>query len=260
MSAVQYDYLRKIYPDERENHVIFYEDTHKYVIDGEDNYISVTTFNHSHFEEFDADKIISNMRKGKNWVKSKYYGMTDDEIKKLWDDNRIDASTKGTKMHLDIEGFYNKIDVSNDSIEYGYFKKFHEDHKDITPYRTELIVYDKDLRMSGSVDFIVLNDDGTYDIYDWKRSRNISKTSPGGKFGNKDCIEHIPDSNYWHYSLQLNTYKQIIQKNYNKKIRDMWLVCLHPDNDNKSYKKIKVVDLENEVFDLFQLRIDSLKN
>ena len=151
------------------------------------------------------------------------------------------------------------IDVSNDSIEYGYFKKFHEDHKDITPYRTELIVYDKDLRMSGSVDFIVLNDDGTYDIYDWKRSKNISKTSPGGKFGNKGCIEHIPDSNYWHYSLQLNTYKQIIQKNYNKKIRDMWLVCLHPDNDNKSYKKIKVVDLENEVLDLFQLRIDSLK-
>ena len=47
------------------------------------------------------------MRKGKNWVKSKYYGMTDDEIKKQWDDNRIDASTKGTKMHLDIEGFHN---------------------------------------------------------------------------------------------------------------------------------------------------------
>ena len=56
------------------------------------------------------------MRKGKNWEKSKYYGMTDDEIKKLWDDNRIDASTKGTKMHLDIEGFYNNIDVQINAL------------------------------------------------------------------------------------------------------------------------------------------------
>ena len=69
----------------------------------------------------------------------------------------------------------------------------------------------------------------------------------GGKCGNKKCIEHLPDTNYWHYCLQLNTYKAIIEEKYGKKVTDLFLVCLHPDNNNKSYKRIKVVDLQSEV-------------
>jgi len=32
------------------------------------------------------------------------------------------------------------------------------------------------------------------------------------------------------------------------------LVCLHPNNENKSYQRIKVLDLQKEVKDLFDLR------
>ena len=34
----------------------------------------------------------------------------------------------------------------------------------------------------------------------------------------------------------------------------MYLVCLHPNNENKSYQRIKVLDLQKEVKDLFNLR------
>ena len=51
--------------------------------------MSVTTWNHSHFAHFDADKIITKMMNGKNWKPGyKYYGKTREEIKKMWDDNR----------------------------------------------------------------------------------------------------------------------------------------------------------------------------
>ena len=75
---------------------------------------------------------------------------------------------------------------------------------------------------------------------------------------NKECIEHLPDTNYWHYCLQLNTYKHLIEKNYGKKVKEMYLVCLHPNNQNKNFQRIKVCDLSQEVNDLLQLRKDDL--
>ena len=75
--------------------------------------------------------------KGKNWSTSKYFGMTKDEIKKQWDDNRDQAAAAGTKMHYDIECFYNNMEVKNDSVEYSYFNKFYDDYKQLEAHRTE---------------------------------------------------------------------------------------------------------------------------
>ena len=121
------------------------------------------------------------------------------------------------------------------------------------------MVYHEELRLAGSIDMIFENEDGSLQIYDWKRCKDIVKTNGFGKCGNKECIEHLPDTNYWHYCLQLNTYKAIIEEKYGKKVTDMFLVCLHPDNSNKSYKRIKVVDLQSEVKDLFDLRAKELQ-
>ena len=50
MSAEQFTYLSEKNPHERDNHIVFDEPTHVYTVDGDSNYMSVTTFNHSHFE------------------------------------------------------------------------------------------------------------------------------------------------------------------------------------------------------------------
>ena len=95
------------------------------------------------------------------------------------------------------------------------------------------------------------NEDGTLQIYDWKRCKEIKKVNAWGKSATTPGIEYIPDTNYWHYCLQLNTYKKILEEKYGKTVTDMYLVCLHPNNKNENYLRFKVVDLQDELEELF---------
>ena len=90
-------------------------------------------------------------------------------------------------------------------------------------------------------------------IYDWKRCREITKTNAGNKFATHPAIEHLPDTNFWHYALQLNIYKYILQNKYGKTVTDLYLIVLHPEAP--SYKRIKLPDLQGEVAELFEERI-----
>ena len=249
-------YLAEKFPHERDSHIQFDEGPHIYTIDGDSDFMSVTRWNHSHFPHFNAGKIIKNMMKSKNWKNSKYFGMEPDAIKKLWRDNGQSASKAGTKMHYDIECYYNDMDVEvdEDCVEFGYFEAFERDFgSTMQPHRTEWMVWDKELQLAGSIDMIFKNDDGTLSIYDWKRCKEIKKTNSFESASTK-CISHFPNSNYWHYSLQLNTYKYLLEKNYGETIKDMYLVCLHPNNSNDSYQRIKVPDLQPEIEELMELR------
>ena len=90
--------------------------------------------------------------------------------------------------------------------------------------------------------------------------KKLKKTDSFMKFAKTDCISHIPDTNYWHYALQLNTYKTIIEEKYGKNVTKLCLVCLHPDNKNKSFQLIPVPDLEKEIKELFELRMNELSH
>ena len=252
-------YLAKLNKHERDNHVTFDEGPHIYNIDGDESFMSVTTWNHSHFAKFDADKIIKNMMKSKKWKQSKYFGQTPTEIKALWKNNGLESSKAGTKMHYDIECFYNKMEIENDSIEYKYFLEFHKKIKKMKPYRTEMIVWDKDLKLCGSIDMLYEHEDGRLSIYDWKRCKEIKTADNYGKTSTTECIDHLPDTNFWHYSLQLNTYRYLLEKNYGKKIKGMYLVCLHPNNPNGSFLKYKVPKLDDEINSLMKLRLSMVK-
>jgi hypothetical protein len=258
MNLTEPTYLAKINAHERDSHVIFDEGPHIYTVDGDSSFTSVTTWNHSHFGHFDADKIIDNMMNGRNWKPGyKYYGMTKDEIKASWDKNRDESAAAGTKMHYDIECYYNLMDIKNDSIEYKWFLQFDDWVKretNMLPYRTEMIVWDKELKLCGSIDMMYMNECGEIELYDWKRCKEIKKTS-WNKYSTTECIGHLPDSNYWHYSLQLNTYKYMLEKNYGLKVNGMYLVCLHPNNKTKTFMKIKVPVLEEEIKDLMALKL-----
>ena len=245
-------HLKNLNPHERDQRIEFDEPTHVYTIDGDSGYTSVTTWNNIHFEHFDADQIIRNMMNSPKWPTNKYYGKTPDEIKALWNKNRDESASAGTKLHYDIECFYNKSHVENTSIEYQYFKNFLEEFPELNsrPYRTEWTVFHEEWRLAGSIDMIFENEDGTLQIYDWKRCKDIRKTSQWGKFAITPCIEHIPDTNYWHYCLQLNIYKAIIESKYGKKVTDMYLVCMNPENKKKNYERIAVANLQEELNEL----------
>lgn len=260
----------------RDAGIVFDEEPHIYTIlnDPQSEYTSVTTWNHSHFAEFDADKIIDKMMSNKErWKKSKYYPKTKEQIKAEWEAAGKEASELGTRMHKAIELYYNNESRQNDephngndklqsdeqqgdkpqngNDEFRYFLEFARDFKHLKPYRTEWMIYDTELKFAGSVDMLFENPDGTLEIYDWKRSKEIKMDNPW-QSSHTLCIQHLPDCNYVHYCLQLNTYREMLERNYQVKIGGMYLVILHPTQT--TYQRIKVQDLREEIRDLFAYR------
>ncbi len=79
----------------------------------------------------------------------------------------------GTETHALIETFYVTGEIVPQewrAKELAQFLKFRLDRPEIQPYASELVLYDEELRIGGSVDFISRNPDGSLDIYEWKRS------------------------------------------------------------------------------------------
>ena len=245
------DYLATKHSHPLDCHIEFDEPTHTYTIDGDNGYTSVTTWVHSHFSKFDADKIIDKMMSGRNWSTSKYFGQTRDDIKLIWEVNRDAAAKAGTALHSDIEKFYNNVSHANISDEYYQFENFVKDTS-LEPYRTEWMVFDKEMKIAGSIDMTFILPNGNLMIYDWKRSKGINRNTPYETYSNTDCISHLPDTNFWHYALQLNMYKTILERNYGKHIDKMMLVCLHPDQ--KNYKLFEVPELDHELGELIDIR------
>ncbi len=262
MSAISNEELIK----SRDEALSYNDKYHAYTV-GDTSYVSCTTFLHKFFQPFDPDKIIGLMKRGKDWKKSEYYGLSSTEIKDMW----TNAANKGTKLHLCIETYLNFIQANPSSCEetralavsaaehtfddgsetaicnspeWSYFLKFWKDADiDYEPYRTEWKIWsNKDdgvtattsdfsqfCNIAGGIDCILRRKkDGKFFIFDWKRSKSIRK------FNNFQRalppIQHLDDCNYIHYSLQLNLYKTLIEKNYGIKIEGMFLVILHPSN------------------------------
>lgn len=242
-------YLAELNSHERDQYILFEEIGHKYTIKGKMGYTSVTTLISKLFEHFDANKIIDKMMlntKKMSDPSNVYFGMSKQEILAVWSKNGKNASEKGTAMHANIENYYSQIESDDGSIEYGFFKNFLTDFPDLKEYRTEWCVYDEDLKICGSIDMIFENEDGSLQIYDWKRVKSIDFENFDHK---KVCLipglENIPDSNYFHYSIQLNIYRYLLEKNYCKKVTDLYLVVFHPNQQN--YERIEVSMLDEEI-------------
>jgi ATP-dependent exoDNAse (exonuclease V) beta subunit len=249
------DYLAKLNEHPRDKNIQFFEKDHKYLVNGMSDFTSTTTYIHKLFEPFDAEEIIYKMIKnGKTKdPKNKYYNLTKEEIKQQWSDKAKNSSEKGTNTHYNIECYYNKIPVIDDSIEFKYFMNYTCDFPNLKAYRTEWLIYDEELKISGSIDMVYENEDGSLIIADWKIVGEISYENSFGKYAIVPCISHIPDCNYYHYALQLNIYRKILERNYGKKVKKLYLVVLHENNTNYQIHDIQFLD--KEIKDLFDWRL-----
>lgn len=237
---------------ERDEHITFHEGPHVYTLaNSAVEFTSVTALVHQQFEPFDAERILDSIF-SRDPVAEKYRGETKESLRDAWERNRVEASAAGTLLHKDIEDFFNGGNVTNESTEWGYFTDFHAANPHVKPYRTEWVVYDESIALAGSIDLVTENDDGTLSIYDWKRSKEIRKTNRYNRFSTNPRISHVPDANFWHYSLQLNIYRSILERKYGRTVKELFLVCLHPNHS--SYQLIKCPDLRGEVAALFAAR------
>lgn len=253
-----------IFPqDER---ISFQEEGHIYLLDGTRQLIPVSSVYSRYFKPFDSDY----------WAERKARTMpiTAKQLKEQWECNGLMASFTGTHMHKQIEDYLNgdkymapmcrftydgecihenKIIHIDKEIE--YFLRFVKE-VDFTPFRTEWRVFDEELGIAGTIDLICSRKDSTFDFYDWKRSRSIIDAEGNvcdSRFYGINGLEHIPDSSYWHYALQQNLYRYIVEKCYGLTISNMHLVILHPEYS--SYKVIKLPRLDKEI----KLIVNNLK-
>lgn len=282
VGALDWQRLATLNKHPRDDRIQFEEETHVYTIDGiRAGWTSCTGFLHNFFGHFDADAVIAKMMRSPKWPESKYFGKTSEEIKKGWSDKGSASSAAGTRMHLDIERFYNglplvwdgpnnrPVDVDsglrgleldgwapNSGVEWSYFCDYQTKiGAKFLPYRTEWLVFDDEHKVAGSIDMVYMKPDGTLAIYDWKRIEEL-KTENQWQSG-LGPVTHLPDTNYWHYSLQLNVYRYILQKHYGFVVSELALVVLHPSN--KSWKVAKLNFMDEEVADMMAARAKALK-
>ncbi len=145
-----------------------------------------------------------------------------------------------------------------DCIEYEYFLKFKKRYSTMIPHRTEWRIFDEDYLIAGTIDMIYKKDDGSYYIFDWKRSEkvvnkdNSIKTSdpshPYTKYAYGD-LNHLTDDSYYKYALQQNIYRYILEKKYGYRISSLNLLILHPSYD--TFHWLKLPEMKTEVEYMF---------
>lgn len=260
-------------PHLRDRNIKFFERGHRYEIttDPGKRYTSVTTLVHAQFPKFDADLVISKIMKSRSWVPGhKYWGLTAEEIKAQWTSSGSAAASSGTNLHEQIETFMNdvrfKLEYTHaelfqeyeiaekyahveQDLEWAMFIQFVKDHPHLKPYRTEWTIYHEDAKIAGSIDMVYENADGTLEIYDWKRCKEITSVNGWNETATNPLIKHLPATNFWQYSLQLNTYRKILEDKYDRRVTKLCLVRIHPDSSN--YELLEVPFLDKEISDLF---------
>ena len=189
----------------------------------------------------------------------------------LWDrKNRLDAaSEKGTKMHLAIEWYMNGTTIEEldpQMLEHGgeitlpiqQFRDFCTHvmkAEGLQPYRTEWSVYDEESMLSGQIDSIMIDREGSLHMIDWKRCKvtNMGPEQPNyRRYGTGPCAL-VPDNDFGHYSIQQNIYKRLLEKNYGVKVKSMRLAQFHP-TALANYRMIIVPEYQNVVDEIMQLR------
>ena len=215
--------------------------------------VCVTTILKDIFPKFNADEVIKGIMTDEDkWNEdNKYWGMTPSQIKKMWKANGLVASADGTSLHDVIEKFLDKpgkthadmlpsfATQTNVDPAFEEFSNFILDTPTVRPYRLEWKVGDEDAGIGGTIDAVYINDDGSVDIYDWKRKREISGRN-FGKYAKCDGIlsafDGVPDSEYEKCKLQLNFYRCILQRKYGLKVKNMYLIRFYPEELYEPYQ------------------------
>jgi hypothetical protein len=237
---------------ERDNHIQFFPLEHVYLYNGKEELMPVSSVISSFFKPFDS-YYWSERKANERHVPQ-------GQVLEEWDAKGTCSREGGTFMHLQIENYYKGLpyqqqfpfkyrgkyvhidEVITIEQEYSQFMEFLKNHR-FKPFRTEWSIYDEDLKVAGTIDMIHKHGN-IFDIYDWKLSHNIigymGDPITVDKYGHKglDELNQIDDTQYWHYCIQQNLYRYILEKNYGIKVEKMYLVVFC--DDRNEYSKLDV--------------------
>lgn len=232
----------------------FNEQFHSYksVIDGKElSYISGTTFLGKFFKPFDPTGVITARC-------AKKEGITVSELKERWAEKGRQSCYYGTRLHETCEdvlyhrAFRNKPDSRAEEERFKRGIKIAENIlKKYDVVGVEQIVFSHKLPIpiAGTIDLLCKSKkDGTYCIFDWKTNAELSLDNKYNSFC-LDPIEHVQDTAFGHYSLQLSLYQfLLVYAKYVPRDTKFNRALLHVTEDTAEV--LKVPDLTSEIKDL----------
>lgn len=218
--------------------LIFIAENHEYKTIEEENpvkdWISATTFV-GHFKEpFDAKVQAEKSSKNK---KSKWYGMTPEEIQQAWTNEAKRATDLGTWYHNQRESDLCELStLVKDGLELPIFSPIEDKGVKVAPSQKlvdgiypEHMVFLKSAGLCGQSDLVEIVN-GYVNITDYKTNKEIKlesyKNWEGVSKKMKAPLSHLDDCNYYHYALQLSLYMYIILK-HNPKLKPGKLILHH---------------------------------
>lgn len=193
--------------------ILFDEASHRYtsIIGGREiEYTSGTTFIHRFFPAFDPDGAIARRIAERE-------GVTAAEIQQRWRDNADRACRFGTKIHETVEDVLRGDMLRNRPYDARERATMAEAVRlarlilsRLEVLGVERIVFDPSLKIAGTMDLLARSKkDGRVWILDHKTNQRIETDNRWGRYG-LPPIANVPDTNYHHYSLQLNLYERLL--------------------------------------------------
>ncbi len=240
--------------------VIFKSQNHKYEsVDSSEviEWTSVTSFISKYKKPFDAQTVAEKSSKSK---KSKWYGMSVQDILQAWENESTRAIDQGNWYHNQREADLLELNtierhgcilpiirpLITDDIKYAPPQKLQEG------MYPEHFVYLKSAGICGQSDLVEVAK-GEVNITDYKTNKEIKKESyvnwEGVSQKMLSPVSHLDDCNFWHYALQLSTYMYIILK-HNPKLRPGKItihhVLFYTDGTDKFGNPITKLDDQGE--------------
>jgi len=225
---------------------------HIYLYNGTKELSAVSNVINQFFEPFDVLSISQYV--------ARRDGVLQEYIIEKWDQEGAKSRDVGAFMHAQIERVINNerpqtsmtFDYQGAYVntheeisivpEIQYFQKFLADAQ-IVPFRTEWHIYDLECGIAGTIDLLCKNK-GVYEIYDWKRSRKALPTEPVYRYS-INGLDSIPDISFYHYALQQNLYKYMLEKNYGISVSNMYIVIFH--SCYLEYKLLKLPEMNEAI-------------
>lgn len=178
-------------------------------------------------------------------------GLSESEIREKWAQAREDGAKEGTWMHAQFEHLLNGGSLPSRTEEVALLAQFLRSQPGMTAYRTEWRIYAEEEDVAGSIDYVAERPDGSKVIVDWKRTKRTRLNNEAfGKFMRRPLCS-VPDCTLWHYRLQLNAYRFILEKYYGQIVSSMYIVGTNPDNGDQPYVD-EVPRMQTETQALFQ--------
>jgi hypothetical protein len=162
------------------------------------------------------------------------YNLEVEKVREMWNKKRDDSIVFGKKFHKVFEEYLSNRQIVNENYkpvieQFELLKLINRKHNNFFEKR----LYNPDLNIAGTADIISIDRD-TFDIFDFKTNKklNFENTFKDDRWL-KSPLDHLPNSEYFNYSLQLSLYAYLTEEMTglkNSRLRIFWYERYQPEN------------------------------